>query len=271
MKQEVLDEFRANNGVFNSLPVQVSLDSHGRIPNLDKQLGEPEWRRVYEAYAKTAIDAELAGATGLPISAVRYLVSYGIRRLGLPPIREAAVDYTEVNLRLRKLTEVDVNGPRKRKQYLTHLAEAREAATERTAKECAATQGTLQATLHTADAFLGYVNQVLEKTQTPDGYDIPKQITAPLLERLAKTASSLARAVDTAVRLSRFTAGEPERNITFEVAALIGRMSEEDLRSYLQTGAIPHHLRIIGSNFIDADFERVEAPVPPPPLPDSDE
>lgn len=272
--QAALEEFRRNNGIQSDRPMAAVDPALPPIPSFERSISETDWRDVYRAYAKSGIPSDIAAITGLDVDKIHHLINWGLRRLGLPPIREAAVDYAEVDIRVKKLTDPALHAEgEQRQKYLTHLAEAREAATERTAREAAAAQGSLIGSLQTADAFLGYVNQVLRRSQDPEGgYDIPEQISASLLEKLAKTASSLARAVDTAVRLSRFTAGEPERNITFEVAALVGRMSPDDLREYLRSGSIPSHLRIKTSNFIDVEFERTEEPPPAPPsLPPKEE
>ena len=261
---EVLKEFREREGAPDLLPAEMKAPEliPPRSRRMDQTLGDEQWQLVYKAYAATGEIDALVLATGLETTEIDHLLNYGVKRLGLPPIREAAVNYAEAAHRTKELVEQGAKDP----GYLRHLAEARDAATERTAREAAAAQGALISNLKVTDTFLGLVNAVLERSLNADGgFDLPEKITPNLLDKLAKAASNLTRSVDTAVRLSRFTAGEPERNVTFEIAALVGRMSEDDLREYLSTGSIPSHLRIKGSNFIDADFEEVEAPPPAPP------
>jgi len=263
LQPSALAEFRKLNG----LPDRPLPAASGSAPQLDvatgprtldNEVSETDWQKVLRAYTRSGELPVIAEETGIELCVVRHLVNYGVRRLALPPVREAAVDMNAAQVRSEALVK-QTRDP----QYLTHLSQAREVATERVARETAAAQGMLISSLKTADAFLGYVNRVLEKTQEEDGYAMPDQVNAGVLNKLADTANKLATAVDKAIRLSRFTAGEPERNVTFEVAALIGRMDENDLREYLSTGAVPQHLRIKASNFIDADF--VESPPPAPP------
>jgi len=262
LQPSALIEFRKLNGLPDTpLPAYADapqLDTPIDKRSIDNRISEDDWRKVLDAFTRSGEPSVIACDTGLDLNVVQHIIAYGIRRLGLGPVREVAVDMHIAQTRSSALVK-QTRDP----QYLMHLSQAREAATERVARETAAAQGMLISSLKTADAFLGYVNRVLEKTQEEDGYALPEQVNAGVLNKLADTANKLATAVDKAIRLSRFTAGEPERNVTFEVAALIGRMDENDLREYLSTGAVPQHLRIKASNFIDADF--VESPPPAPP------
>jgi len=267
VRPKVFEEFREANGLPPkqlSIPGETVAPTHQVSPRtsaLDAAVSEGAWRSVFEAYATTGDPGEIASITGLGLNVVKHLLSYGIRRLGLKPIREAAVDYHEVEARANALVK------REPEQHLVHLANAREAATERVSKEAAAAQALLISSMKTSDAFLGYVNKFLERTMQPDGYDIPEQITVGALNKLADTANKLATAVDKAVRLSRFAAGEPDHNVALEISTLVCRMNEDDLRFFNSTGRIPPHLRIKASNFIDADFEEADPVEPPPPLP----
>lgn len=120
--------------------------------------------------------------------------------------------------------------------------------------------------------MLGYVNRFLERTQDPEGgYDIPEKVDLDHIEALAKAVSNMTRAVDMAVRLSRFTAGEPERCIELEVASIVTRMTSEERKIFIETNVIPGHLRQkTASDYIEAEFsstsnEGIETSVDPVP------
>jgi hypothetical protein len=122
--------------------------------------------------------------------------------------------------------------------------------------------------MRSIDICLGYVSRLLQHSLGPDAFELPEQISPALLERLSKIASNLARAADASVRLSRFTAGEPDHVIGIEVAEVICHMNEEELRGYLSNGQLPQHLRRLGSagsaeQPIEAEF--VACPQQPKP------
>lgn len=212
----------------------------GTIPT-DDDVSAEEWQRVYEAYGATGSIAEIHRQTGVTRQHVQHLLEYGIRRLGLPPIREHATDYNEVNLRTRELVRAE---PRQDEAaFLQHLPDIKKAVTERATREAAVAQGLLHSSVQTVDVFLGYVQEVMRRVQSPEGgYMMPEKISVSHIETLSKTANNLSRALDTAVRLSRFTAGEPEANIALNVSHLVCQMTPDELRSYLKTRQLPKHI-----------------------------
>jgi hypothetical protein len=261
---------------------------HRESGKRDNALGQEDWEAVYQAFAKTGAMHELMKRTGMTAENIRHLLDYGVQRLGLPPIREHAVDLREVALRLQSVANTKASGARdegsctalvpmpggkpNEAAEMVHLGDVREAATARATREAMATHGVLVSTLRSTDAMLGYVNRFLERTQDPEGgYDIPEKVDLDHIEALAKAVSNMTRAVDMAVRLSRFTAGEPERCIELEVASIVTRMTSEERKIFIETNVIPGHLRQkTASDYIEAEFsstsnEGIETSVDPVP------
>ena len=207
----------------------------------DDEVSADAWQKVYEAFGETGSMAEISRMTGVSRSHISHLLDYGIMRLGLPPIREHATDFEEVNLRTNALVKAS-NQPSEA-EFLQNLPDIKKAVTERATREAAVAQGLLHSSMRTVDVFLGYVNEIMQKMQEPDGgFLIPVKVTVAHIETLSKTANNLSRALDTAVRLSRFTAGEPEHNIALTLSHLVTQMTPDELRSYLKTRQLPKHI-----------------------------
>lgn len=268
LQPQVLLDFQAQHGITapapsappphasdeqGVVPLSVdTLDAEGKFARgaLERSVGKNLWERVYAAFADTADVEELARLTGAEPEQVTYLLEKGVKRLGLPPIREHAVDYREVSARLAAIPPA----AGKALSPLRH-GEVQAAATDRATKEAATAQGALQSTMRSVDICLGYVSRLLEHSMQRDAFEMPEQISPALLERLSKIASNLARAADTAVRLSRFTAGEPDHIIGIEVAEVICHMNEIELRDYLASGQLPAHLRKAGATGSSAPID----------------
>ena len=213
----------------------------------DAKISEDDWAKVYEAYRLFGTITELSAHTGLSKPIVKHVLDNGVRRLGLRPIRELAVDYDEV----AKRTEAIVG---KQPDELTekpaeHMQEVKTAVTERAVRETTAAQSVLITAVKTTDIFLGYVNKVMERIVDPEGgYALPEKISPALIEQLSKIASNLANATDRAIQQSRLTAGEPTQNIALQVASFVVELSPEELRSYVTTKELPQRLRAGGGN-----------------------
>lgn len=212
-----------------------------RYQPLDDEVSAEEWQKVYEAFGETGSSAEINKLTGVARTRVNHLLDYGIMRLGLPPIREHATDLKEVNLRTNAL--VKASSPPGEEAFLQNLPDIKRAVTERATREAAVSQGLLHSSMRTVDVFLGYVNEVMKIVQDPDrGFLVPGKVTVAHIETLSKAANNLSRALDTAVRLSSFTAGEPEHNIALTLSHLVCQMTQDELRVYLKTRQLPKHI-----------------------------
>lgn len=210
--------------------------------DIDNSLEEEDWIKVYDTFATTGAPHEITKITGLKINQVNHLLQRGVVRLGLPAIKEHAVDYAEVNLRLAKhgLESSNSLGATNKSQ----LPEVQQAVTDRVAKEAAAAQGMLNAAMSSTNLFSRYLEEVNNTVLSGNAeFALPAKITLEHLTKLAQAADKLASSLDRAVRLSRLTAGEPESNIAMEVSLLVNRLTTEELRIYVDTGHLPPRLR----------------------------
>lgn len=242
-----------------------SLDTRDRRDKrrqYDSQLTSQDWQKVYEAYAMTDKPKALARITNLSGYLVKYLLQYGIKRLNLPPIQEHAIDLAKVNLAIKE------NDEEREENFKRNLPQIQESVTSRTAKEAAASQALLTGAMKSADIFLNYTNTLLDRlTNGQSEYEIPEQVTLRHIELLAKAASTLSSAVNTASQVSRRTAGEPERNLSLEISVLVNQLSDDELHNYLKTNQLPQSLRLLqggsltpiitDSKIIDIEEEKI--------------
>ncbi len=247
----------------------------------DLKLSQADWQAVYKEYARTGMYAEIATRLHMDTRRVKHLIEYGIVRLGLPPIREHAVDLEEVNKRSELLVgkpeALVPKGEALPIPVLANMPDIKQAVTERVVRETAAAQATLLATVKTTDVFLGYINKILERLADPEGgYFVPDKIMPNTVEQLVKMVNNLATANEKAVQASRLAAGEPTQNIVYQVAAFATQLTSEELRHYALTRELPVHLRVKGGSrdngpiearIIDIKSEDQELPsiAPPPP------
>lgn len=222
----------------------------------ERDLTAEDWQKVYLAFAKTGDHKKIAKEVGLSTDKVKLIVEYGIRRLGLPSIREATTDKQTVNKRVEaivgeeqaalvaKLQEGDQS-----ELELQHLKDVREAVTNRAIRETASAQATLITSVHVNDVALGYATKILQSLADGESdFLVPEHITPGFLETLSKAINNLANATSKAIEASRLTAGEPTQNIALHVASFTTAMTREELVAYAKHGQIPSHLRVRGGS-----------------------
>lgn len=200
---------------------------------------------MYTVFAETGQRDEIARRTGLRVRDVNHLLNYGILRLGLAPIREHAIDRAEVGLRSHEaVQQIAAKSKLDDNNFLYNLPEYQAAVTNRVAREAAAAQSMLEISLRAGDVFLGFVDTLREKmiAEGPDAFAEPAKITPQLLSEVAKAANALSNTMDTAIQISRRTAGEPEQNMSQEITYIISLMADDELREYNRTGQLPHRI-----------------------------
>uniref|UniRef100_A0A6H1Z9I9 Uncharacterized protein n=1 Tax=viral metagenome TaxID=1070528 RepID=A0A6H1Z9I9_9ZZZZ len=217
----------------------------GKALARDNALTEEQWLKVYDAFQLSGVPSVLESETGIEARDVQHLLEIGVRRLGLPPIREHAIDLAEVNVRLMK-RGMENGLPSSRdpnSAFTTDLPEVQDAVTERVAREAAAAQAVLVGSMHAATIFQKMLSCVFEYIQEPDKLAMPDKITMSYLKTLAEVGDKIASATDRAVRLNRLAAGEPESNVNVLVAHLVGSLPPDVLQRFGETGQIPPELR----------------------------
>ena len=220
---------------------------------IDSHLSKDDWATVYKAYEHSGNASDLAKLTGLSKPAIHHLLHYGIQRLGLRSIREAATDFAEVARRSEELLgeaeRCRALASKEKETLIRHMPDVEQAITDRAVRETAAAQGAMLTCVRATDVMLGYVNKLLEHvTINEDGYEIPEQISAGRLESMAKAVSALANATAKAIEQSRLAAGEPTQHVAVQVAGFVSQLSPEELRRYVETRELPSHLLLRGGS-----------------------
>lgn len=215
-----------------------------------------DWQAVYLGFASTGNYKKLAKQLKMESGKVKHIVEYGIARLGLPSVREAATDKATVNKRVEAIVGEEqaaivarLQEEDKSELQLQHLKDVREAVTNRAIRETAAAQANLITSVHVNDVALGYATKILESLANGETqFLVPEHLTPGFIETLSKAINNLANATSKAVEASRLTAGEPTQNIALHVASFTTSMSRDELIAYAKHGQIPSHLRVRGGS-----------------------
>ena len=203
-------------------PYQKELEAH---------LSREDWEKVYSAYSLTGKPQEISDMVRLDPPVVKHLIRVGITRLGLPPIKEHATDLAKVNHDVYQTSKANDSN------YSFNLPEVQEAVSNRATLEAVATKSALESSLQTAQALLTAAQDIVRRIQQ-EGTAGEGPVKLTELANLSKAAQALTGAVDKAVRLSRYVAGEPEQNVALQVSTIVMRMTPEQLRSYKDHGVL---------------------------------
>jgi len=245
---------------------------------LDSKLSIDDWDNVLTAFTRTGVPQEIADITRLPVEAVQYLLDRGIHRLGAPPIRAVAVNHAEVARRLRN-KRINPDNPPERNLQLRD-PDVQEAITDRIAQEAMAASTLLQTTLKHLAVHQQWVQAVHAHVQQ-HGFELPDgPLPRSYLDTLAKVSDALAKVADRAVRLSKFTAGEPEHTVEVLIAQMVSMCTPEEILEAARTGKLPPRFRgralpeatqdPLGSIVLDASFVSA-SDSPSSPFPDQGE
>lgn len=230
---------------------------------LDRIVSRDEWRKVYEFYNKTGDINKLSEMTGLSPEKVEHLIEVGIDRLGLPPLRAYATDPSQVMDRIVEMKmDPSPTLPQTKPIYQELPETHKDEMVDRAARESIGAQLALSATMEIASAFFDVITAVKEQMAKPPeegGLKLPENISLGYLRTLAGTAQTLTSTLSEAVRLNRLTQGEPEHNISVEIAYLLQKLPEEAIVRFAKDGKIPPQLRgRVEQNVIDVVPENVE-------------
>lgn len=236
---------------------------------IDNSLDEEDWRTVTALFAHVGSPDILAREAGLSTKAVEHLLNHGIERLGMPSIRDHAINQAEVNLNLAKRRA-------QQKGAITE-SEAVEAIQQRATREAASAQRLLDQTVQAGQIISDYLEELLNRLKGGTAeLAIPEFVTPAFLEQFTKIIDAHSRAVDRATKLSRLTAGESTENISMQIAVLLNNCSNEELLEAESRGTLPKRLLgrassadplqevkglPIDRNVIDVDFEPYEGNV----------
>lgn len=225
---------------------------------MDRELSEEDWYKVIESYKHSGVPAVISQQTGLREAQVKHLITNGIWRLNLPPIKEFMVNFAEVNKRLneRNLPAIH-NAPGLLDE---HEIEAHKAITDRVSCEAVAATKALGMASLASSLVVHYVRSVVDALQ--DGKAqlyIPEAIDAKMIEQLANITRTATAAINTGVKVSRLAAGEPTEILSTKIAGLLEGLSIEELEDVERRNILPYRIRatMLGegskTTVIDAD------------------
>jgi hypothetical protein len=201
------------------------------LARVDKLLTEDDWLQVLTLFGHTGDVKQLSKDTALKPNHVEHLLNYGVQRLGLPPIRDYAVDQADLHIRLKE------------KRDKLQTVEAEQAVQERIVQEAAAAQVMLEQAMvqgSVLETFMRTLTQSMVNGQTK--LAIPEHLTLGTLEDVTKVFDQHTRAMERAIKLVRLTAGEPTEMIAHQVGVLVAGLSLEDLAEAERTGRLPRSL-----------------------------
>jgi hypothetical protein len=221
----------------------------------DRQLSEEDYKTVFAAFKDTGNPQELAVQTGRSVPDIEHLLNYGVARLGLPPIRERAVNQELIDVGLRAaLAELEKPQPLTYKQ----TKEAAQGATDRATRETAAAQILLESGLTAAKVIQAYTEKL--KDLTEQGLiETPDAVTPDTIAKLSKSFSDFARGMAAIVQISQNTALDSSRgnSMAFSAAQLIDKMNADEMAIFIRKKHIPRHLRAGGGQQIDSPKQEV--------------
>ncbi|MBM4370590.1 MAG: hypothetical protein FJ098_03005 [Deltaproteobacteria bacterium] len=238
---------------------------------LDQELSVDEWETVLHAFARTGVPEDISAETDIPVEKVRHLLDYGIHRLNVPPIVEAAVDHAEIARRVQA-AGLSPDNPPSRNLSLKD-PQVQEAITDRIAAEATGASLLLQISLSHLAVQLDWIRAV-QRHAKEHGFQLPEgPLPRAYLETVAKVSDSMAKVADRAIRLSKFTAGEPEQNVEVIIAQMIALCTPDEVLQAARTGMLPARFRgQVGggkeSRIIDvgSNNETRSVSLPPSPL-----
>lgn len=218
-------------------------------------IGGHHWKAVAEAYGVTGDETQIAIEVGIPLEHVQHILDRGIRRLGLPPVRDYFTNDAQVQLALEEFAPNLLNALNPE----LNLPEVQEAVTKRAIEEATVAMHTLETSARAGAMLEGWA-RAMQKLMEQGAFTTPKQVTPELISKFISALETHAKATERAVKLVRLTRGEPTDVVAHQVAALLVGCSLDELREADASGTIPSRvLSKFGAEAIDASFTRLPA------------
>lgn len=220
---------------------------------IEQELTKVEWKQVAQEYQKTGNARTIAHSLSIKTEQARHLIEKGIMRLGLPSIREYAIDQTKIN------TDIRERHQDRQKQALLSDDVAR-AIQERATEEASAAKILLDQTNIAGTIVGGYVKALLNSLQSgKSGVAIPENISLQSLVDLTKVLDTHTKAMERAVKLMNLTQGKPTERIEHQVGAMLAICTTQELEEANITGKLPSRLtsRLGAADPIDKNHRSV--------------
>lgn len=200
----------------------------------DSRLTADDWRRVYAAYADSGNPAVIAAATGLDPHDVQHLINRGVERLGMPGLKNYAVDLAKANLAIEE----------ERRKTLERMgsAEVQVAIDYRVTQEAAAAQRLLDETIE-AGRVVNHHTTDMVKAMSDGRWKRSEVVTVDDIAQLVKIVDTHSRAMERAIKMVRLVAGSPTESVGAQVGVLLAQCSDEELLESERTGRLPCRLQ----------------------------
>lgn len=210
---------------------------------LEQELERHDWEAVASFYQHTGNINAIATQAGLQVRQVKHLLEHGIKRLGLPGIREHAIDQGQLN--------IDAIAHSKRSSQHLFSEDVANAIQERATQEAAAARSMLHQAIEAGNIVSGYVKALFTSLATEEtALLIPKNVTLDTLETMTKVVDAHTRAMERAIKMVRLTQGEPTELIEHQIGAMLAVCTTRELEEAAASGNLPRRLtsRISGAD-----------------------
>jgi hypothetical protein len=217
-----------------------------KYAKIEERLERGDWEAVASYFQHTASVPTLMEQTGLNRPQVNHLLHRGVQRLGLPSIKEHAINTGKINLDLAKA--------QKRRNEITYSTDVADAIQNRATQEAAAARNMLNQAIESGTVVSGYLKALFQ--QLGDGRSIlgiPEVVTLDTLDGITKVVDAHTRALERSIKMVRLTQGEPTEIMEHQIGAMLAICSTKELEEAAATGRIPKRLtaRISGADQVE--------------------
>lgn len=222
---------------------------------IEKSIGAEAWKTVAGLYAITGDETQIAIDAELTLEQVEHILDRGIRRVGLPPVRDYFTNDAQVQLALEEYAPNLMNAL----DPELNLPEVQAAVTKRTIEEATVAMHLLETSARAGAMLEGWA-RAMQALMEQGAFSTPKQVTPELIGSFIRALETHSKATEKAVKLVRLTRGEPTEHVAHQVAALLVNCSIEELREADKSGTIPTRvLSKFGAEVLDASFTQLPA------------
>ena len=216
--------------------------------SLEENAGHPEWLAVYDAFQHSGAPEKVAELTSLPLPLVDHLLSIGLQRLGLPPIRLHATNIVRAH---QHLEAQGLHDAQEDMQPTNAPQEVQDKIAKRVAKEIQGAQENLDVAVKANSLFAGWISEIQKAIgEGRSTFDVPEQLSAGFLDKLYKALTANTAAMERAVKLNLLVQGRPTETIQLQALSLLAVCSREELEHAERHGSLPQ--RLLGRRPFDA-------------------
>jgi len=209
---------------------------------IEARLSQQDWHDVYSEFQFSGLSSHISKELEMPVERVEHLLNEGIARLGLPGIRDHAINDAEVIKRVEALKAHNRNLTEN--NFELREPDIQKAITDRAAQEAMGAQIALDTAIKTSNIINQYATACLLSLKAgTSGFVLPEKMDPEFIKDLTNAVSTSVRATSGAVKASRLAAGETTDNIMVGIMHLIAGIPEDELRKCAELGILPPSVR----------------------------